>query len=127
MPTGCRGDKKEGGPNKHFLAKHGLDEHSHPMDWFNALIPLTPKHNLKDPVKANVNGDKEIKFAFSNWVVYPNTKALLDNVGEFHHIYAGRFKSLTPLNINKMLGIYIIDGLAPSPQLKWKIQSQAMV
>ena len=90
-------------------------------------MPLTPKHNIEDPVKANVKGDKETKFAISNWAAYTNTKALLINAGESHHIYAGRFKPFTPLSINKMLGVYIINGHAPSPQLKWKMQPQTKV
>ena len=31
----------EGGPNEDFLKKHNLDEHSHPMDWFVSLTPIT--------------------------------------------------------------------------------------
>ena len=49
--------REEGGPNKHFLRKHGLDEHSHPMDWFNALLPQTPKDNHEKLKDINVNGD----------------------------------------------------------------------
>ena len=35
--------REERGPNKHLLRKHGIDEHSHPMHWFNALLTQTPK------------------------------------------------------------------------------------
>ena len=31
----------EGGPNQELLVKHNLDEHSHPMDWFVSLTPIT--------------------------------------------------------------------------------------
>ena len=88
------------------------------MDWFNALMTLTPIHNLEDPVKANVKGDKVTKFAVSNWAVYTNTNALLVNARESHHIYTGKFKPLLPQDINKMLSIYIIGGLTPSLQLE---------
>ena len=47
-PTDVEDTRRKGG-NIHFLAKHRLDEHSHPMDWFNALMPLAPKHNLEIP------------------------------------------------------------------------------
>jgi len=40
----------KGGPNMEFLNKYGLDEHSHPMDWFNAILPMTLNNNLEDPV-----------------------------------------------------------------------------
>ena len=56
----------DGGPNMDFLNKHGLDEYSHPMDWFNALLSMSPKDNRKDPLKANVKGDRRTKFAVSN-------------------------------------------------------------
>ena len=76
------------------------------MDWFNALMPLTPSHNLEDPVKANVKGNKVTKFSVTNWAAYTNTKALLVDVGESRHIYAGKFKPLAPEDINKIPGVY---------------------
>ena len=45
-----------GGPNSVFLKKNDLDEHAHPMDWFNALMPMFPEDNLEDPVKAKMKG-----------------------------------------------------------------------
>ena len=108
-----------------FLKKHMLDEHSHPMDWFNALIPLTPSDNIEDAAAANVKGDRRTKFAMSNWAAYSNAKALLANAGEDGHIYAEKYKALTPFDINKVIGVYIIDGLSPSPQLGWKMQPQS--
>jgi len=41
-----------------FLRRHMLDEHSHPMDCFNALMPLTPRDNIEDVTAANVKGDR---------------------------------------------------------------------
>ena len=67
-----------------FLNKHGLDEHSHPMDWFNALMPLTPTNNIEDAAAANVKGDRRTKFDMSNWAAYLNTKALLANAEELN-------------------------------------------
>ena len=29
------------GPNADFLKRYGLNENSHPMDWFSALVPMT--------------------------------------------------------------------------------------
>ena len=81
-------NREEGGPNKHFLRKHGMDEHSHPMYWFNALLPQTPKYNgvkLKD---INVNGCGKTKFDMSNWMSYTNMNASISNAGEEGHIFA---------------------------------------
>jgi len=109
-----------GGPNMEFLNKHGLDEHSHPMDWFNALLPMTPNDNLEDLVKANVKCDKTWKFAVSNWAEYMNTKAKLSNAGKEGYIFAGVYRDFQPQDIMKMMGVYVIDGLAPSPRLVQK-------
>ena len=113
-----------GGPNKHHLKKYGLDENSYPMNWLNSILPLTPADNLEDPAKANVKGDKATKFAVSNWAAYSNAKSLLVNAGEEGHIFAGKFKPFAPASINQMIGTYILDGLAPSPRLIWKMQMQ---
>ena len=114
----------KGGASKHHLKKYGLDENSHPMDWLNSLLPLTPADNMEDSAKADVKGNKTTKFAASNWAAYSNAKVLLVNAGEEGHIFAGKFKPFTPASINQMIGTYILDGLAPSPRLIWKMQLQ---
>ena len=106
------------GPNIDFCRKHGLDEHSHLMDWFNALMLLTPNDNKEDPRKANVNGDRATKFSMANWALYSNTKASLANAGEEAFIFADKCKPFTAADINKMIGVYILYGLSPSPQIQ---------
>jgi hypothetical protein len=113
-----------GGPNVEFLRRYGLDEMSHSMDWFLAFMPMTPNMNREDPAAANVKGDRTTKFAVSNWTGYSNAKAMLCNAGEPGHIFAGKFKMFKNKDIMQMLCIYIVDGLAPSPQLVQKMQSQ---
>jgi len=117
--------RKLGGPNAVFLKRYGLDETSHPMDWFTALMPMTPEDNLEDPSVANVKGDHRTKFAVSNWTAYSNTKAMLCNAGDEGHIFAGKHCPFKNQDIMTMLGVYIIDGLAPSPQLVQKMQPQS--
>ena len=119
MPVGPR---VLGGPSTTFLRRYGLNKKSHPMDWFTAFVPLTPDANLEDPAIANVKGDKTTKFAVSNWTAYSNTKAMLNNAGEEGHIFAGKHEPFTNRDIVAMLGVYIINGLAPSPQLTQKMQ-----
>ena len=104
MPVGPR---KVGGPNTAFLRQYGLDEKSHPMDWFTAFMPFTPDANLVDPAIANVKGDRMTKFAVSNWTAYSNTKAMLNNAGEEGHIFAGKHRPFTNKDIVAMLGVYV--------------------
>ncbi len=112
------------GPNGPFMEPYGLDETSHPMDWFMAFMPLTPTMNREDPGVANVKGDKTTKFAISNWTAYSNMKVMICNTGEPGHIFAGKFKPFKNDDILQMIGVYIIDNLALSPQLVQKMQPQ---
>ena len=77
----------KGGANSDFLRKHGFDEHSHPMDWFNTLLTVTPEDNLENPAVANVKGDKKSKLLISTWSAYSNAKASLTNAGDKGHIF----------------------------------------
>ncbi len=113
-----------GGPNAAFLERYGLDEISHPMDWFTAFVPLTLDMNHEDPGVANIKGNKSTKFAISNWTSYSNTKAMMCNAGEPGHIFARKFKPFKKMDILQMIAVYIIDGLAPSLQLIQKMQLQ---
>jgi hypothetical protein len=117
--------RKLGGPNTDFLHRYGLSETSHPMDWFTAFMPLTPNDNKEDASVPNVKGDRRTKFAVSNWTAYSNTKAMLAGAGEPGHIFAGKHRPFSNKDIVQMLGVYIIDGLAPSPQLTQKMQPQS--
>ncbi len=113
-----------GGTNATFLECYSLDETSHLIDRFTAFMPLTPKMNCEDPGVANVKGNKTKKFAISNWTAYFNMKAMMCNAGEPSHIFAGKFKPFKNEDILQMIGVYIINGLAPSPQLIQKMQPQ---
>ena len=108
-----------------FLEQYSLVETSCPMDWFVAFMPQTPADNKEDPALPNVEGDKTAKFAVSNWTAHSNAKAMLNNAGRTGHIFAGKYKPFTNADIFQMLGVYILDGLAPSPQLQQKMQPQS--
>ena len=70
------------------MRKHGLDEHSYPMDWFNELLPQTPKDNNEKLKDIDVKGDGKTEFAMSNWTSYTNMKESIANAGEEGHIFA---------------------------------------
>jgi hypothetical protein len=59
-----------GGPNINYLQRYGLNETSHPMDWFTAFMPMTPDMNREDLAAANAKGNRTTKFAVSNWMGY---------------------------------------------------------
>ena len=104
------------------MKRYGLTSSSHPMDWFTALMPMTPDDNKEDAVVTNVKGDNTTKFAVSNWMAYSNTKAMLCNVGKLGSIYSGKFKPFSTIDIMQMIGIFILDGIAPSPQVAQTMQ-----
>jgi hypothetical protein len=112
-------------PNSDFLKRYGLNNKSHPLDWLTAFMPPTPNANKEDPVVANVKGDCRTKFAVSNGTVYVNTKATLNGASEEDHIFAGKHHPFTNRDIVSMLGVNILDGLAPLPQLVQKMQLQS--
>ncbi len=49
----------------------------------------------------------------------------MNNAGEVGHIFARKHQPFTNKDIVAMLCVYIIDGLAPSPQLTQKMQPQS--
>jgi hypothetical protein len=87
-------------------------------------MPLTPNMNCEDPAVANVKSNKTTKFTILNRTAYSNAKAIVCNAGELGHIFAGKFKQFTNKDILQMIGVYIIDGVAPSPQLVQMTQPQ---
>ena len=109
--------RKKGGPNDEFLKRYGLDETSHPIHWVNALMPFTQADNKEKEI-----GSK--KFSVSNWAAYSRTKGQLVNAGQEGHLFAGRYEEMQPSDMSLMLGIYLSDGLSPSPQLRKKMKSQ---
>jgi len=113
-----------GGPNNNFLRRYGLDKTSHPMDWSVAFMPQTLDDNKENPALANFKGDRTTKFAVSNWTASSNAKAVLIDAKQKGHIFAAKYKPFTNADIFQMLGVYIIDGIAPSPQLQQKMQPQ---
>ncbi len=110
----------KGSPSKQFLEKYHLNERSHPDDWLNALIPLTPRDNLELIKDIDVKGNGSTKFSVSNWTTYTNCKARLSNAGEFGHQFAGRWKDIDNDDVRRFLGVIVLDGLNPSPQMTRK-------
>ncbi len=85
----------KGGPKLSFLEKYKLDEESHPANWLNLLLPLTPMDNLELLEDVDVKGDKRNKFSVANWTAYTNTKAKISNAREWGHKLAGQLTDVT--------------------------------
>jgi hypothetical protein len=93
---------KIGRPDQQFLDCHKLSETSNPYEWFEAFCPT----KLTDL-----------------WTSYTNVKALKANAGNKGRIYPD-FIPFKPDELRQHIGVYILHGLSPSPQLTMKFQSQ---
>jgi hypothetical protein len=54
-------------------------------------------------------------------MTYLNTHAMLSNAGNPSHIYPD-FKPFSPQEVKQFIGLYILQGLSPSPQVKQKFK-----
>ncbi len=75
-----------GGPNEDYSKCSELNQHSHPMDWVNTLLPMTLAENSKGVWGSNMKGNNTSKF-ISNWTTYTTTKAMMCNAGKEGRIY----------------------------------------
>ena len=85
-----------------FLNKYKIGESSELIDWFFAF--LEPQLTSK-------------------WCTYSNMKALLCNAGNVGQEYSN-FKPFTLEEVQNFLGLYMLNGLVPSPRLEFKFKSQ---
>ena len=105
-----------GGPKADFLLEKGLNESSKPQDWFNAFLPIFERKG-KNPQNVNT------LFRTHKWAFWTNQNAISCSAG----VPGGVYPSFTPfsyLEIERFLGLYILQGLNPSPQVEMKFNSQ---
>jgi hypothetical protein len=102
--------REKGRANKACVDEHGLTEFSKPSDWLEALLLF--KKN-KDGLKSMVS--------ISDWTSYMNTRAILSNSGHKKHIYPD-FTPYSPQEVKQFIGLYILQGLSPSPQVRQKFK-----
>ena len=93
----------KGGTIPEFLRKKSIDHSSLPYGWFEPFLPRT---------------------ITSLWTSYTNTKALLDNYGNEGELYPD-YVSFTLDELRRHLGVYILHGLSPSPEVDMKFQTQS--
>jgi hypothetical protein len=106
--------QKKGRANIDWVESKGLTEFSPPSSWFEALLP--EKRKASDP---------RSMVSVADWTTYSNTKALLLNAGQPGYLYPD-WKPFSVSEVKKFIGLYIFQGLSPSPQLKMKFKLQSV-
>ena len=106
----------KGGLKMEFLLDNGLDENSTPQEWFKAFLPIYDR---------GTNNPTHLKTQYwtHRWANYTNLKAVLLGAG----VPGGIYPSFTPFSYQEMeqfVGLYILQGLNPSPQVDMKFSSQ---
>ena len=89
-------------PTPEFLSEHGLDSTSMPHKWFKAFLPRS---------------------LTSQWTSFTNHKSLLSTSGQEGEVYP-YYKPSTNDELRENIGLYMVHGLAPSPQVSMKFTLQ---
>ena len=108
--------RKDGCLNPKFVEKYNLSKLSRPDEYADILLPL----------KKNVHGKKEY-LSFTQICKWTNLKASLSGAGDEEGGNSNPypdFKPFTPSEIRKHVGIYVLQGLNPSPRVEWKFAPQ---
>ena len=94
-----------------FCDKHDLDLESDPVEWFEAFVPSRNKRHSTTTI-----------FTMENVLSWTNTKARMSNAG-----LGGKYDDFTDFTLDEIMkhvGLYLYHGLAPSPQIEMKFQSE---
>jgi hypothetical protein len=97
---------KKGGPQLGWINRHALTVDSSPANWFQAFFPT------------EAEGDK---FCVKLLAVFSNAKT--NQMGAGATLYPD-FVEFTARDIEKFIGLYILNGLNPSPDITMKFKSQ---
>ena len=100
----------ETGPNIQAIHDAGLNTDSHPVLWFDLFMPRERKRQEHQDVVTLAD--------FTTWT---NMKATMQNAGEGGVVYP-EFKKFIMIELQQHLGLYILNGLCPSPQVSLKFQ-----
>ena len=98
-------------PNIHAINEAGLNCDSHPAMWFNLFMPKEKQRQANPDV-----------VSLSDFTSWTNTKAVMENAGPGGVVYP-EYVPFTNDELMQHLGLYIVQGLSPSPQVSMKFQS----
>ena len=90
-----------------FVRKHKLDVDSHPALWFDAFLPRMRK------VQNN-----EVAYSMEHSLEWTNARASQEAK------YRKEFKNFQLEELMQHVGLYLLQALSPSPQVKMKFYSQ---
>jgi hypothetical protein len=111
--------QEKGRVKEEFIRKHNLTTQSAPQDWLvRAFLPDEYEAKKCGDMRQNTN---TMCFRLEKWCSYTNLKAVLSNAGTEGHIYPD-WTPFTQTEIEMHLGLHILNGLSPSPQVKMKSQ-----
>ena len=103
------------GVKSEFITANNLHAESSPQDWFKAFLPIHDG-SAKNPHQSN-------NCWTHRWAMFTNTKALSMGAGVEGGIYS-TFQPFSYLEIEQFIGLYILQGLNPSPKVDSKFHSQ---
>ena len=104
--------REEGQVNPNFIYKHGITNKSTPDEYAELFLPFR---------KNNPSGKEWI--SFEQIQMWTNLKASLAGAGPGGTCYK-EFKPFSVTEIRQYFGLYILQGLNPSPQIEWKLRPQ---
>ena len=99
--------------NPEFIKKHNLTPASHPADYANIFLPFG----------SNIVNGREYP-SFQLLTKWTNIKASHAGAGEDGLCYKD-FKPFTMEELRRHVGIYLWNGISPSPQIEMKFVPQS--
>ena len=108
--------RERGRVNPDFIARNGLTISSHPADFVAAFLPLNRNKY------SNRHQQQPSFVLFTKWT---NMKAMLAGAGSGGVLYP-TWQPFAVEEIRSHLGLYILNGLSPSPRVEYKFRPQSV-
>ena len=105
------------GVKSEFITANNLHAESSPQDWFKAFLPI------HDGSAKNLHQSNNCWT--HRWAMFTTTKALSMGAGVEGGIYS-TFQPFSYLEIEQFIGLYILQGLNPSPKVDSKFHPNLM-
>ena len=103
--------RTKGRANKKFKKKHELSSNIMPWDFVDAFLPF----------KENTHVREGNHFSFEKITIWTNNKGILSGAGSTTYL---DYKPFTSRETRQHFGIYVLDGIQPSPRVEYKFRSQ---
>ena len=107
--------RNHGSIKSEFAKKHNINQYTRPDEYARLFLPF--KKNM-------VNGKEMVSLELlTKWT---NTKAILAGAGRGGSCYQD-FRPFTVEEVQQHLGLYVFNGVAPSPRIELKFKPQRLV